>query len=203
MFKKTVITVSSVLVLAACSSVPSEKSQGEFVTGDTLSESPKKLTSDPQVRRTARDGKSEGRTGVKGLDVSGDQTEMAGASEEVLNIRKDLIRSAGDRVHFGFDTAALTEKAQENLRGIAEFVKSNIHRIDGLTIEGHADERGTREYNLALGERRAVSAKRYLVGLGVDADMMSTISYGKERPVDPRHNERAWQRNRRAVVVLD
>ena len=184
MFKKTVLTVSSVLVLAACSSVPGDHYQGEFVTGDTLAETPRKLTADPLVSGNVED-------------------DMAGAPKEVLNIRKDLIRSAGDRVHFGFDSAALSEEAQENLRDIAEFTKSNIHRIDGLTIEGHCDERGTREYNLALGERRAVSAKRYLVGLGVDADMINTISYGKERPVDPRHNERAWQRNRRAVVVLE
>lgn len=180
MFKKTVLTVSSVLVLAACSSVPGDYYQGEFVTGDTLVKSPDTLTGDPQV--------------------SGD---MAGAPKEIIDLRKDLIRSAGDRVQFGFDSAALDDEAQANLRKMAEYLKANAHRVQSVTIEGHCDERGTREYNLALGERRAVSAKRYLVGLGIDADMINTISYGKERPVDPRHNERAWQRNRRAVVVLE
>lgn len=180
MLKKTVLTVSSVLVLAACSSVPGGHYQGEYVTGETLVSSPDALTHDPLV------------TG-----------DMAGAPKEVIDLRKDLIRSSGDRVHFNFDSAALDNEAQENLRDIAGFIKENAHRVTEITIEGHCDERGTREYNLALGERRAVSAKRYLVGLGIDADMINTISYGKERPVDPRHNERAWQRNRRAVVVLE
>lgn len=71
-----------------------------------------------------------------------------------------------------------------------------------ITIEGHADERGTREYNLALGERRANAAKNYLVGLGVDANRISTVSYGKERPVALGSNEAAWAENRRAVSVV-
>lgn len=180
MFKKAVLTVSSVVVLAACSSVPGGHYQGEFVTGETMAESPKTLTSDPMV------------TG-----------DLEGAPKQILDLRKDLIRSAGDRVHFNFDSAALDDEAQQNLRDVAEFIKENAHRVNNITVEGHCDERGTREYNLALGERRAVSAKRYLVGLGIDAEKINTISYGKERPVDPRHNERAWQRNRRAVVVLE
>jgi len=70
-----------------------------------------------------------------------------------------------------------------------------------IQIEGHADERGTREYNLALGERRATAAKNYLVSLGVAASRLSTVSYGKERPVDPASTEEAWAKNRRAVTV--
>ena len=69
------------------------------------------------------------------------------------------------------------------------------------TIEGHCDERGTRDYNLALGERRAHATKDYLVSLGVSADRLSTVSYGKERPIDPASNEDAWAKNRRAVTV--
>ena len=181
MFKKSLLAVSSVMVLAACSSVPQDKLyQGEYVTGETMIQSPDALTSDPLV------------TG-----------DLAGAPKTVIDLRKDLIRAAGDRVHFNFDSAALDKEAQENLQNVAAFIKENAHRIQNVTVEGHCDERGTREYNLALGERRAVSAKRYLVGLGIDADMINTISYGKERPVDPRHIDRAWQRNRRAVVVLE
>ena len=69
------------------------------------------------------------------------------------------------------------------------------------TIEGHCDERGTREYNLALGERRATAAKNYLVSLGVDASRLTTVSYGKERPIDPASTEAAWAQNRRAVTI--
>ena len=72
-----------------------------------------------------------------------------------------------------------------------------------ITVEGHADERGTREYNLALGERRANSLRDYMIALGVDPNRVKTLSYGKERPVDPASNEEAWSRNRRAVTVVD
>jgi peptidoglycan-associated lipoprotein len=71
-----------------------------------------------------------------------------------------------------------------------------------VQIEGHCDERGTIEYNLALGERRANSTKKYLISLGISADRISTISYGKERPLDPGHNEEAWAKNRRAHIVV-
>lgn len=80
-----------------------------------------------------------------------------------------------------------------------------LKRFSGVTvtIEGHTDERGTREYNLALGERRANSVRDYMIALGVDPNRIKTISYGKERPVDPSSNEDAWSRNRRAVTVVD
>ncbi len=184
MIKKTLLTVSSVFILAACSSTTGGHEQGDYITGSTTSgstlQNPDILSHDPLV---------------SGADD--------GASKEVLKLRKDFIRHAGDRAHFGFDSSSLDDKAQENLKNIAEFIKGNSDRINSVTIEGHCDERGTREYNLALGDRRAVSAKKYLVGLGIDASMISTISYGKERAVDPRHNEKAWSRNRRAVVVLN
>lgn len=185
MIKKVLLTVSSVALLAACSSVSGHtNAQGDYVTGTTTSGSvlsrPDVLSQDPFI-----------------ADAN------AGAPAEVVSLRKDFIRSAGDRVGFAFDSASLDADAQEALRGIADFIKANGDRISAITIEGHCDERGTREYNLALGDRRAVSAKKYLVGLGIDAAKINTISYGKERPVDPRHNERAWARNRRAVVVLN
>jgi peptidoglycan-associated lipoprotein len=72
-----------------------------------------------------------------------------------------------------------------------------------VTIEGHCDERGTDEYNIALGERRANSAKRYLVNLGVDSSRLETVSYGEEKPVDSGHNEAAWKKNRRAHFVIN
>ena len=72
-----------------------------------------------------------------------------------------------------------------------------------VTIAGHADERGTREYNLALGERRATAVKNYLVALGIDSERIRTISYGKERPVDPGSNEESWAKNRRGVTQID
>jgi peptidoglycan-associated lipoprotein len=104
----------------------------------------------------------------------------------------------GNKVHYDFDSAALSLESQARLKAVANrILKENPSQV---IVEGHCDERGTREYNLALGDRRAVSAKKYLVGLGVDSSKIKTISYGKEKPLNSAHNPNAWQQNRRAVV---
>lgn len=105
-----------------------------------------------------------------------------------------------DTVFFALNSASLSVDAQEALQDVASYVKTK--GINGMIIEGHADERGTREYNLALGDRRAVSMKKYLVSLGLDSSDIRTISYGKERPAEMGHNEAAWAQNRRGVIVL-
>jgi len=104
-------------------------------------------------------------------------------------------------IYFEFDRSFLSPMAQQNLKAKAEWLMANPDV--SVTIEGHCDERGTFEYNLALGDRRAESAKAFLVDLGIDAKRLATISYGEERPVDPRHNEEAWAKNRRAHFVLN
>lgn len=105
-----------------------------------------------------------------------------------------------ERIYFAFDDATLTAEAQRILRRKAEFLRGNPGVR--VRIEGHCDERGTAEYNLALGDRRAESAKSFLVRLGIDPARLSTISYGEERPLDPGSNEAAWARNRRAEFRL-
>lgn len=112
-----------------------------------------------------------------------------------------LIEAAGsDTILFAFDSYGLDESARQTLGGQAEWLARNPGVR--VSIEGHADERGTREYNLALGERRANAAKNFLAAQGVSADRMSIISYGKERPAVDGSNEEAWARNRRAVTVV-
>jgi peptidoglycan-associated lipoprotein len=103
-------------------------------------------------------------------------------------------------IHFDYDQYDIRRADEEILRENAAFLKKNPQMK--IQIEGHCDERGTSEYNLALGERRANSAKRYLISLGIAPDRISTISYGKERPLDPGHNEEAWAKNRRAHIVV-
>ena len=103
-------------------------------------------------------------------------------------------------VFFPFDSSDIDSGAQATLNSNAEILKR--YTTWTITIEGHADERGTAEYNLALGERRALSARNYLVSLGIAADRLRTISYGKEFPFDPGHNEEAWAKNRRAHFVV-
>ncbi len=113
--------------------------------------------------------------------------------------QEDLEVNVGDRVYFAYDSAVLTPEATQTLDRQAAWLQQYPDVI--VTIEGHADERGTREYNLALGDRRANVVKNYLVALGVSADRILTISYGEERPADPGHDEAAWAKNRRAVTV--
>lgn len=103
-------------------------------------------------------------------------------------------------IHFEFDSAQLTDTAKGLLREKADWLKENPGQ--SIIIEGHCDERGTTEYNLALGERRASAAKQYLQDLGVGAFRMTTVSYGEERPLDPGQTEAAYSKNRRAQFVL-
>jgi peptidoglycan-associated lipoprotein len=109
-------------------------------------------------------------------------------------------RFLNDDVYYGFDSAALSMEAQNVLNQKGKWLQTNPG--NQVTVEGHCDERGTNAYNLALGDRRAQSAKKFLVKLGIADGSMTTVSYGEERPADPGHNEAAWSKNRRAHFVL-
>lgn len=113
----------------------------------------------------------------------------------------DLEQNVGDRVFFAYDSSVLTAEGQATLERQAAWLKQ--YPAVNVTVEGHADERGTREYNIALGERRANAAKNYLVSLGVDSSRLSVVSYGKERPAVLGSTEDAYAQNRRAVTVVE
>ena len=123
---------------------------------------------------------------------------MAGAARP--GTQEDLVVNVGDRVFFGYNESDLSAEARATLDRQAAWLKKN----GGLTvtIEGHCDESGTREYNLALGERRAVAVKNYLVADGIAAGRVHTVSYGKERPAVLGSNEASWAQNRRGVTVV-
>jgi peptidoglycan-associated lipoprotein len=125
-------------------------------------------------------------TGMNGSIVAGSQ--------------EDLEQNVGHRVFFGYDQYSLSAQAQSTLQRQADFLKqySNVR----VQIAGNCDERGTREYNLALGARRAEAARAYLVSMGVDSSRISTVSYGKERPIDPRSTEEAWSLNRNGTTTI-
>ena len=110
-----------------------------------------------------------------------------------------LASGVPDRVFFATNETVLTTASRETLRKQAAWLRKNSDI--NVVLEGHADERGTREYNLALGERRANSAKDYLMTYGISSDRISVLSYGKERPVDSGSNPLAWTKNRRSVTV--
>jgi OmpA-OmpF porin, OOP family len=116
--------------------------------------------------------------------------EKAAAMQELMT----------EDVYFDYDSAALTPAAQEILKKKSASLEK--YSDISTTIEGHCDERGTNEYNLGLGERRAESAKKFLIDLGIAASRFATVSYGEEKPVDPGHNEEAWTKNRRAHFIV-
>jgi peptidoglycan-associated lipoprotein len=123
------------------------------------------------------------------------------ASAAVPGSQQDFVVNVGDRVFFDTDSTELTGQARATLDHQAEWL--NHYGNYAFTIEGHADERGTREYNIALGARRAQTVRDYLISRGVSAQRMHTISYGKERPVAVCDDISCWSQNRRAVTVLN
>ncbi len=128
-----------------------------------------------------------------------EQPEVETKEEVVVYKAPDMVMQ--EDIYYEFDKSTLTPTAQDNLLRKAEWLRENPDAT--ATIEGHCDERGTNEYNLALGDRRAESAKAFLTDLGIDASRLTTVSYGEERPVDPRSDEEAWAKNRRAHFVVD
>ena len=175
MFYKFFISIFMVLFVAACATTPKDSADSSG-SGSTSS----------------------------GSDVSSDSegtiTETAG-SGIVSGSQEDLIVNVGDRVFFGYDSSDLDSDALELLQDQVAWLKQNSDV--SVTIEGHCDERGTREYNLALGEKRAQAVKNYLIGLGINPDRVSTISYGKERPAVVGSNDGAWAQNRRSVTIVN
>jgi peptidoglycan-associated lipoprotein len=121
-------------------------------------------------------------------------------AERLAQLQREFQTSVGDRVYFGTDSVSLNAESKQTLDRQAAFLRR--YPTISLRIEGHADERGTREYNLALGDRRAQSAREYLVAQGISSSRLSTTTYGKERPEAIGASETAWSKNRRAVSVI-
>lgn len=141
-----------------------------------------------------------GAAGVGGPlgDVYGDSSQLGGAG---AGTQADLVTNVGDRVFFGYDRYDISDEARMTLDKQANWLRQYANL--SITVEGHADERGTREYNLALGDRRATAVKNYLVASGVDASRINTISYGKERPAVVGSDDTSHAQNRRGVTKVD
>ena len=139
--------------------------------------------------------------GACAKNPAADNASLANASAAAPGSQQDFVVNVGDRVFFESDQTELSPQAIATLEKQAQWLQT--YNRYSFTIEGHADERGTREYNIALGARRAQSVKSYLSSRGIDANRMRTISYGKERPVAVCNDISCWSQNRRAVTVLN
>ena len=128
-------------------------------------------------------------------------TETSSSSYSYDTDPKTALIKVGDRVLFGYDSSELDDDDRAILNNQSKFLNQNLSLK--VTIQGHCDERGTREYNLALGEKRASSVKDYLISLGINSERISVVSYGKERPQVLGSNKAAWSMNRRSVTTID
>ena len=189
-FKLLAPFAAVIFLITACQSVP-DSVQVSDSTGSS------------EESAAVISGSSETNVESSSIDADTIETEIDNLdpSAPIPGTQEDLVQNVGDRVFFGLDSALLSPQSRGVLDRQAEWL--TLFPDVTITIEGHCDERGTREYNLALGERRAVAARNYLIALGVNADRLSTISYGKERPYGLGHDEDAWSLNRRSVSVIN
>lgn len=178
-----VLAAVSLLTLGACSTKSKE-------TLPATGEKAEAGTSGAGAEGAAGSSQAGGAGGVTAEERTQQGQRDAGYTEE--SQLKD--------VNFDFDKSDIRPDAREILKKNADWMKANPK--SKVQIEGHCDERGTNEYNLALGERRANAVKKYISSLGVEADRLYTISYGEELPIDPGHNEDAWSKNRRAHFLV-
>jgi len=174
MFQRLLTVFAVAFLFAACETAPK-------VTGDSAS------------------GSSSGSAASAGSASGG--SASSGSTAETQMSPADKLAQVGNTVFFGFDSAELSAEAQGTLDRQAAFL--NVNPTLMIVVEGHADERGTREYNLALGDRRAVAVRDYLLAKGLNSARVRTVSYGKERPAVVGSNEDAWAKNRRAATVLN
>jgi len=185
------------LILSGCPKKAVMKEQPTTKTAEELAAEKERARIEAEKRE--REAKEAAR--LKEEEAKRKEFEQSLVAKKTPGIEGEILESKLLKdVHFDFDKYDIrpgdAETLKENAGWLKKYPKMKIQ------IEGHCDERGTTEYNLALGERRANSTKRYLLSLGIPDNLISTISYGKERPFDPSHNEEAWAKNRRAHFVI-
>ena len=180
MFQRLLALFAVAFLFAACETASN-------VTGDSVSGS-----SSSSATGSTSASASEPATTPSSTTSTTSATQMSDAEK---------LAQVGNTVYFGFDSAELSGSAQATLDRQAAFLNVNPALV--VIVEGHADERGTREYNLALGDRRAIAVRDYHVGKGLNSARIRTVSYGKERPAVSGSNEDAWEKNRRAATVLN
>ena len=183
----------AVLVIFFAAACTKTKISSEPVTMTTAEEEAARRAEEEARQRELERQKALAEENLKEESISERMT-----SEQALD---DKTRFENEDIYFDFDSIRLTPEAQELLTKKGKWLRENPAAT--VTIEGHCDNRGTNEYNLALGEGRAQSAKTFLMDLGIDISRLNTLSYGEERPIDPHQTESAWAKNRRAHFVIE
>lgn len=194
MIKPLFTLFAATFLLAACETASSitEEAAGS-AAGSTTEASTTSSASSSSAESTSSTSSASASASASSAAANADNSALEAARAEMMSI--------GDTVLFGYDSSQLSADAMATLDAQAALL--NAKPSFRVKIEGHADERGTREYNLALGERRASATRDYLVAKGVDGSRVRIVSYGKERPAVVGSNEEAWAKNRRSVTVLN
>ena len=189
-------------LLAACETASEIDAIASGASGSsgttTASSSASSSTSDGTTTSSSSGSSDSSATSASSASSS---TETGSSSYSYDTDPKTALIKVGDRVLFGYDSSELDDDDRAILNNQSKFLNQNPSLK--VTIQGHCDERGTREYNLALGEKRASSVKDYLISLGINSDRISVVSYGKERPQVLGSNKAAWSMNRRSVTTID
>ena len=189
-------------LLAACetaSEIDAIASGASGSSGTTTDSSSASSSTSEGTNTSSSSGSSD--SSATSATSASSSTETGSSSYSYDTDPKTALIKVGDRVLFGYDSSELDDDDRAILNNQSKFLNQNPSLK--VTIQGHCDERGTREYNLALGEKRASSVKDYLISLGINSERISVVSYGKERPQVLGSNKAAWSMNRRSVTTID
>jgi len=189
-------------LLAACetaSEIDAIASGASGSSGTTTASSSASSSTSEGTNTSSSSGSSD--SSATSATSASSSTETGSSSYSYDTDPKTALIKVGDRVLFGYDSSELDDDDRAILNNQSKFLNQNPSLK--VTIQGHCDERGTREYNLALGEKRASSVKDYLISLGINSERISVVSYGKERPQVLGSNKAAWSMNRRSVTTID
>ena len=189
-------------LLAACetaSEIDAIASGASGSSGTTTTSSSASSSTSDGTTTSSSSGSSD--SSASSASSASSSTETGSSSYSYDTDPKTALIKVGDRVLFGYDSSELDDDDRAILNNQSKFLNQNPSLK--VTIQGHCDERGTREYNLALGEKRASSVKDYLISLGINSERISVVSYGKERPQVLGSNKAAWSMNRRSVTTID
>jgi len=200
--KKTLIVLvifgfvfSSLLFTASCA----KKQVKEAPVIDTSAEDRARAAAEAERQRIEREARAKAEAEAR-AKAEAEARAKAEAEAKAKQLRQEISAFESQNIYFDYDKSELKPEAQDILTKKAAFLQANPDY--NVSIAGHCDERGTNEYNLALGERRATAASKFISALGVSENRISTVSYGEERPVDTGHNEAAWSKNRRDEFKL-
>ena len=199
--KRFLLLAAGALLLTACETASEIDAAATGAAGSSASESSAASSSTSSSSGSGSDSSSGSSSSSSSSTSTSDSTSGSDSSLTYDTNPQTALIKVGDRVHFDYDSAELGDDSRATLDRQVEFLNQNPSIM--ITIEGHCDERGTREYNLALGEKRASSVKDYLIASGVNSARISTVSYGKERPQVLGSNSAAWKMNRRSVTTIN